>query len=73
MKKDEKTLILKADKGDKTVVTDQTEYDLKMLDMLNDQRTYKNLDKDPRKTSETMMNKLLSSRKDRFDEKLSKR
>ena len=42
-------MILKADKGNTTVILDRTEYDKKMIYMLNDKTTSKLLKKDPRK------------------------
>jgi hypothetical protein len=65
--------ILKADKGNKTVVMDWTEYDDKILNMLNDQQTYKKLRKDPRNVCEKQMKKLLSSKAKRLDDKLLKK
>ena len=73
LKSDKDILILKADKGNKTVIMGRNEYDKKLFNTLNDQNTYKVLEKDPRKMCETNMKRLLSSKKEKIDQKLLKR
>ena len=43
LQKDDSIIILRADKGNKTVVMDRSEYDKKILDLLDDQHTYRSL------------------------------
>ena len=52
-------LILPADKGRATVVLDKIVYDAKVLSLLNDDNTYKKLDKDPTQCMERKLNTLL--------------
>ena len=47
LKSDESIMILAADKGKATVILDREEYDKKMLDMLSDKKTYRELKSDP--------------------------
>ena len=66
-------MILKADKGNTTVILDRTGYDEKMINMLNDKTTYKLRKKDPRKVCESKLKALLSSKKRKFGDKLYRR
>ena len=59
-------VILKADKGNSTVVMDRSSYDSKMIEMLSDEKTYKELKAHPAKKSETKMKTLLRAKKDKF-------
>ena len=54
-------MILPADKGRATVLLDRAEYDRKMQAMLDDERTYQKLKKDPAPALERKMNALLLS------------
>ena len=56
---DQDIVILPADKGRVTVVMDTKEYDDKILHLLSDQDTYKNLKIDPTPTLQTKMNAIL--------------
>ena len=56
---DEKILVLTADKGQATVVTDKADYDGKIQLMLSDEGTCKSLDKDPTASLEWRMNSCL--------------
>ena len=68
---DNNLMILPADKGRATVLLDRAEYDRKMQAMLDDERTYRKLKKDPA-ALERKMNALLLSlnRKGRIPDKL---
>ena len=59
MQKRKNLLIVPADKGRTTVVLDKEDYDRKMFGMLNDEKTYKQLDRDPVPFLEGRMNALL--------------
>ena len=60
--KNNKTIrISKADKGGKIVVVDKTDYDDKMLDLLNDKTVYKKLNKNPLHKFQTEFNKDLKN------------
>ena len=54
-------MVLPADKGKLTVVMNRSEYDDKMVRMLSDTSTYRQLDKDPTSTQEKSMNSKLFS------------
>ena len=62
-------MILRADKGNATVVMDSEEYNQKLETMLSDKKTYELLKQDPAKSCETKLKNLLSSMKDHLDEK----
>ncbi|XP_053392037.1 uncharacterized protein LOC128554747 [Mercenaria mercenaria] len=47
LQKDKSILIMPADKGRSTVVMDKDKYEQKVKDILNDEKTYMKLDKDP--------------------------
>ena len=70
---DQDIVILPADKGCVTVVMDTKEYDDKILHLLSDQNTYKNLKIDPTPTLQTKMNAILISLKeqDKLPQKLN--
>jgi hypothetical protein len=53
--------ILKADKGNSTVVLDRVEYDAKVMEILNDASTYEKLKADPTAKIERELNRKLSS------------
>ena len=59
LRSDQDIVILPADKGYVTVVMDTKEYDDKILHLLSDQDTYKNLKIDPTPTLQTKMNAIL--------------
>ena len=59
LQKRKNLLILPADKGRTTVVLDKEDYDRKMFGMLNDEKTYKQLDRDPVPSLEGRMNAFL--------------
>jgi len=63
LRKDQDRLVIPADKGNCTVVMDHKDYDDKVQQMLNDQRTYKLLDKDPTKRMEKKLNEKLANLK----------
>lgn len=52
LKENKEITILKADKGNSTVVLTTSEYDAKMKDLLDDQTTYRKLKKDPTAATE---------------------
>ena len=56
---DEVTTILKADKGNCTVVKNQRDYKKRLLEMLTDAKTYKRLNKDPTPALQRKMNKVI--------------
>ena len=57
-------MILPADKGNAVVIMDRNDYECKLTTMLNDERTYKEVKKDPAPSLERKMNvKLLSLNK----------
>ena len=56
LRKLDDVLVLPADKGRATVVLDRKQYDEKVYQMLSDEETYKELDKDPSVTLERKMN-----------------
>lgn len=62
--------ILKADKGNSTVVMDRSSYNSKIIEMLSeDTTTYKKLKSDPTKRCEVKMKTLLRAKKDKFHER----
>lgn len=66
LRKNKDIVILKADKGNATVVMNRTDYDQKMQNMLQDANTYRLLPKDPAKSTETKMKTLLSGMKEKI-------
>ena len=62
LRDDKSIIILRADKGNSTVVMDRTKYDSKINNMLCDTKTYQVLPKDPA-TCETKLNSILSTMK----------
>ncbi|KAK3735298.1 hypothetical protein QZH41_000232 [Actinostola sp. cb2023] len=68
LRDDKDIIILKADKGNATVVMDRTEYDNKIENMLSDTKTYKILPRDPAKSCETKLKAMLSKMKDKFQD-----
>lgn len=72
LKDDNNIIILRADKGNATVVMDRTEYETKIKCMLNDTKTYLTLKADPAKKCETKMKNLLSGMKERIPDKTYK-
>ena len=70
LKNDESITIVKADKGNCTVVLDTTDYQSKMNDLLSDEDTYTSIRKNPVKKIERILNaKLLAlKRNGRFTE-----
>ena len=73
LRKDDTIVILKADKGNTTVVMDKVIYEEKINNMLSDTTTYMLLNKDPMKGSEKQMKLLLSSKKQKLGDKLYRR
>ena len=51
--------ICKADKGNSTVILDKTDYDQKMLSLLNDESTYRILNRDSTKCIERRLNSFI--------------
>ncbi len=64
LKKNQSIIVLPADKGRTTVVMDREEYINKANELLQDNSTYKKLDKNPTKTTTSHINKKLKSLKD---------
>lgn len=65
LRRDNSVIILPADKGSATVVLDRSEYEDKMMAMLECKQTYRELKKDPAPALERKMNaKLLSLKKE---------
>ena len=60
LKKREDIVIVKADKGNTTVVLDRDEYDDKLMTMLKDTTTYVELKRDPTKKTERVENQFVS-------------
>lgn len=75
LRKDKDRLIISADKGNCTVVMDRKDYDEKVQQMLNDQKTYKILDKDPTQRTERKFNEKLANLKrvDKISDNLYKK
>ena len=75
LRKDQDRLVIPADKGNCTVVMDRKDYDDKVQQMLNDQRTYKVLDKDPTQRTERKLNEKLANlkRENKISDSLYKR
>ncbi|KXJ11975.1 hypothetical protein AC249_AIPGENE14176 [Exaiptasia diaphana] len=65
-------IILKADKGNSTVVMDRKEYDHKIETMLSDKTTYKVLNSDPSKKCEKDLKSHLSKLKEKLPESVYK-
>ena len=59
LKADGTIIIAQADKGNATVVMNQTDYDGKVRSLLSDTDTYKKLPRDPTAAQERKMNSLL--------------
>ena len=55
LKNDDSIVIAKADKGNVTVVLDKVDYDSKIVENLNDEATYKKLN---RNTTQSLKNKI---------------
>ena len=64
LRNDPNIIILLADKGRTTVVMDKTDYSNKARKLLQDEKTYKKLNKNPTKTTISRINKKLKSLKD---------
>ena len=56
---DKEISILKADKGNCTVIMNRKDYEKKLLQLLTDTKTYKHLTKDPTPALQRKMNKVL--------------
>jgi hypothetical protein len=61
LKESSDIVILKADKGNATVVLDRTDYDKKVFDILSDSSSYQKLNSDPTRKIERILNQKLSS------------
>ena len=59
LRNDQNFVISKADKGNTTVVMDKTDYDKRLLTMLEDNTTYQQLQKDPTPNTEKTVNELV--------------
>ncbi|XP_068704205.1 uncharacterized protein [Montipora foliosa] len=75
LRKGKDRLIIQADKGNCTVVMDQKDYDEKVQQILNDQKTYKVLDKDSTQRTERKLNEKLANlkREDKINDNLYKK
>ena len=75
LRKDKDRVIIQADKGNCTVVMDRKDYDEKVQEILNDQKTYKVLDKDPTQQTERKLNEKLANlkREDKISDNLYKK
>ncbi len=73
LKKDKDIVILKADKGNSTVIMDRSDYDSRLMRLLNDSTTYAVLKDGPAKTTETKLKKLLAPLKQKLDKATLKR
>ncbi|KAK3732372.1 hypothetical protein QZH41_005703 [Actinostola sp. cb2023] len=71
--KDKNIIILKADKGNSTVVMNRTEYDEKIEVMLSDSKTYQVLQSDPAKKCENKLKALISGYKDNIPDSIKRR
>jgi len=71
--KDKNIIILKADKGNSTVVMNRTEYDEKIEVMLSDSKTYQVLQSDPAKKCENKLKALISGYKDKIPDSIKRR
>ena len=60
LRNDQNLAISKADKGNTTVVMDKTDYDKRLLTMLEDNTTYQQLQRDPTPNTEKTVNKFVS-------------
>ncbi|KAK3717110.1 hypothetical protein QZH41_016141 [Actinostola sp. cb2023] len=67
--KDDTIIIMKAAKGNATVIMDKKTYDEKLANLLDDRNTYMLLDKDPAKACKWEMKSLLSKMKERINDK----
>lgn len=70
LKEDDTIIIIKADKGNATVIMDRKTYDEKLETLLSDRNTYQVLDKDPAKACERKMKSLLSKMKERISDRI---
>lgn len=72
LKKDPSRVVLRADKGNCTIVMDRSDYDSKINNLLNDPTTYIKLKKDPTKSTERKLNALLLKlkRENKLDDSL---
>ena len=61
LKENDQLLVLKADKGNATVLMKKNEYKNKILQLLEDETTYKKRDKDPTSTIEAKSNKYVKT------------
>ena len=59
LRNDQNLVISKADKGNTTVVMDKTDYDKRLLTMLEDNTTYQQLQKDPTLNTEKTVNEFV--------------
>ena len=59
LKTDSSISILKADKGNCTVIVDSNDYNFKMFELLSDNETYSEIKNDPTKKIERSMNSKL--------------
>ena len=59
LRNDQNLVISKADKGNTTVVMDKTDYDMRLLTMLEDNTTYQQLQKDPTPNTEKTVNEFV--------------
>lgn len=59
IRKNESVVVLPADKGRSTIVMDRCDYEGKMMEMLNDETTYRQLNKDPMPSQERNMKSML--------------
>ena len=60
LRNDQNLVISKAEKGNTTVVMDKTDYDKRLLTMLEDNTTYQRLQNDPTPNTEKTVNKFVS-------------
>ncbi len=72
LRKDKDIVILKADKGNSTVIMDRSDYDSRLMRLLNDSATYAVLKDDPAKTTETKLKNLLAPLKQKLDKAMFK-
>ena len=61
LKNNKNIIITSADKCNKTIILEKTDYDNKMLNLLNDTNTYCRIIKDPTKSIQTKINKIISN------------
>ena len=74
LSRDKTRLVIQSDKGNCTVVMDRSDYDSKVRSLLNDEKTYKVLKKDPTAKIERDLNRMLLrlKRENKIDETLYK-